>query len=84
MVQQKQGGSGSNYGRVDRSTNEVGKASSLVFLPKFQRRLDAWGRNLYGHVEQNGQILPVKLKDQKLEDVKPVLFDLRFVNQVKP
>ncbi len=62
---------------------EVGKASSLVFLPNFN---DAWmrGAGIYMDMLNKMGKFSGKLKDQKLEDVKPVLFDLRFVNQVKP
>lgn len=62
---------------------EVGKASSLVFLPNFN---DGWmrGAGIYMDMLNKMGKFSGKLKDQKLEDVKPILFDLRFVNQVKP
>jgi NitT/TauT family transport system substrate-binding protein len=61
---------------------EVGKASALVFLPNFT---DGWmrGAGIYMDILNKMGNFTGKLKDKKLEDAKPILFDLRFVNQVK-
>ena len=61
---------------------EVGKASSLVFLPNFN---DGWmrGAGIYMDILNNMENFTGKLKDKKLEDAKPILFDLRFINKVK-
>ncbi len=61
---------------------EVGKASSLVFLPNFT---DGWmrGAGIYMDILNKMGNFKGKLNDKKLEDVKPVLFDLRFIDQVK-
>jgi NitT/TauT family transport system substrate-binding protein len=61
---------------------EVGKASSLVFLPNFT---DGWmrGAGIYMDILNSMGNFSGKLKDKKFEDAKPVLFDLRFVNAVK-
>ncbi len=61
---------------------EVGKASSLVFLPNFN---DGWmrGAGIYMGILNKMGNFTGKLKDKKLEDAKPILFDLRFVNKVK-
>jgi NitT/TauT family transport system substrate-binding protein len=61
---------------------EVGKASSLVFLPNFT---EGWmrGAGIYMEILNKMGNFTGKLKDKKLEDAKPTLFDLRFVDQVK-
>jgi NitT/TauT family transport system substrate-binding protein len=61
---------------------EVGKASSLVFLPNFT---DGWmrGAGIYMDILNKMGNFTGKLKDKKLEDAKPILFDLRFVNKVR-
>lgn len=62
---------------------EVGKASSLVFLTNFN---DGWmrGAGTYMDILNKMGNFSGKLKDKKLEDVKPIMFDLKFINQVKP
>ncbi len=61
---------------------EVGKASSLVFLPNFT---EGWmrGAGIYMDILNKMGNFKGKLKDRNLEDVKPFLFDLRFIDQVK-
>lgn len=61
---------------------EVGKASSLVFLPNFT---DGWmrGAGIYMDILNRMGNFSGKLKDKKFEDTKPTLFDFRFVNAVK-
>ncbi len=61
---------------------EVGKASSLVFLTNFT---DGWmrGAGIYMDILNKMGNFTGKLKGKKFEDSKSVLFDVRFVDQVK-
>jgi len=61
---------------------QVGKASSLVFLSNFT---EGWmrGAGIYMDILNKMGNFTGKLKDKKLEDTKSILFDLRFINQVK-
>jgi NitT/TauT family transport system substrate-binding protein len=61
---------------------EVGNASSLVFLSAFN---DGWmrGAGIYMDILNKMGDFSGKLTNKKLEDVKPIMFDLRFINQVK-
>ncbi len=61
---------------------EVGKASSLVFLPNFT---DGWmrGAGIYMDILNRMGNFTGKLKDKKLDDAKPALFDLHFINSGK-
>lgn len=62
---------------------EVGKASSLVFLPNFN---DGWMRGAATYMDILNKMgnFTGKLSNKKFEDLKPIMFDFRFVDQVKP
>lgn len=58
------------------------KASMLVYLPKFT---DSWmkGADKYMAILNGMGNFTGKLKDKKLNEAKPVLFDMRFIDRVK-
>jgi NitT/TauT family transport system substrate-binding protein len=61
---------------------DAGKASTLVYLPKFTK---GWmnGADKYMDILNRMGNFKGKLKDKKLDDVKSVLFDTRFVDKIK-
>jgi NitT/TauT family transport system substrate-binding protein len=61
---------------------EAGRASTLVFLPNFN---ESWMRGAAGYLDILNHMGNFKgqLKGKKLVEVKDVLFDTRFVDQVK-
>lgn len=62
---------------------EAGKASSLSFLTGFS---DSWMRNTgnYLVVLDRMDKFTGKLKGKTLDDVKPVMFDMTFIEKAKP
>lgn len=61
---------------------EVGKASTLVFLTNFN---DGWmrGAGIYLDILNKMGNFTGRLKDKRLENAKPILFDLQFIDKVK-
>lgn len=62
---------------------EAGKAASLSFLTSFS---DSWMRNTgnYLAVLDGMQKFTGQLKGKSMDDVKPLLFDMRFIEKAKP
>lgn len=61
---------------------EAAKASSLVYLPKFT---ESWMRGADKYMTILNQMgnFTGRLKGKTINDVKPVLFDMRFIDKVK-
>jgi len=61
---------------------DAAKASMLVFLPKFTK---GWmkGADKYMAILNGMGNFKGQLKGKTIEEVKPVLFDMRFIDRVK-
>ena len=62
---------------------EAGKASSLSFLSGFS---ESWMRNTGNYLAVLNQMdkFTGQLKGKTIDDVKPLLFDMRFIEKTKP
>lgn len=61
---------------------DAARASTLVFLPKFNRSWMRGADKLMAVLNEMGNFKG-SLKGKKIDEVKPVLFDMRFIDKVK-
>ncbi len=61
---------------------EAGKASTLSYLPKFTKHWMRGADEYMGILNRMGNFTG-RLKGKAIDDVKPVLFDMRFIDKVK-